>query len=189
MERPKDFYRILGVTPDADASAIKRAYRRLTRQLGPKGGAGADLAELQQAYETLSDAESRRRYDESRQAPATDWPEASAWSLVRGPVGRDLLRPSRPATLAGELVLSPREAQVGGLFPVEVPVVKACSACKGTGGQAFDCGACQGEGKVHQRMPVPLQVPSRVRPGTVFQVFSDGSEIQTILLTVHVRSA
>ena len=189
MERPKDFYRILGVTPDASVSAIKRAYRRLARQLSPQGGGAADLADLQQAYETLSDAERRRHYDESRQAPDSDWPEASAWSLVRGPVGRDLLRPARPATLAGELVLSPREAQAGGLFPVEVPVVKACTACKGTGGQAFDCLPCQGEGKVHQRMPVPLQVPSRVRPGTVFQVFSDGSEIQTILLTVHVRSA
>ena len=66
MERPKDYYALLGVPRDASPAAIKRAYRRLTTKQGPAGATvleGDTLAELQAAYETLTDAERRRRYD------------------------------------------------------------------------------------------------------------------------------
>ena len=74
MEKPKDYYQLLGVARDASASAIRRAFQRLTRRLEPEHGE-AGIAELQAAYETLSDAERRRRYDDelgSRSSPL-DW--------------------------------------------------------------------------------------------------------------------
>lgn len=186
MQNLKDYYRILGVTRDASAAAIKRAYRRLSQKLVPNpSGALEDLAELQQAYETLSDAERRRRYDESLSDP---WRDLPAWALVRAPAVGELRRPSTPGTLAGEIVLTPKEARLGGLLPLDMPLVTACPACKGTGGPAFDCSQCYGEGKLQHRLPVPVRMPAGVRPGTVFQVFADDSEIQTILLTVHVRA-
>jgi len=179
MDKPKDFYSILGVAPDAPISAIRQAYRRLARRLDPQVSADVKLA-----YETLSDVERRQRYDELLRQPQ----HAPAWSLVRGPVATDLRRPVTPGTLAGEIVLTPSEARQGTVLSLDMPLVTACPSCKGTGGSAFDCAECQGEGKLQHRLPVPVRIVPGVKPGTVFQVFADESEIQTILLTVHIRS-
>jgi curved DNA-binding protein len=63
----KDFYKILGVARDADADAIKKAYRRLARKYHPDVSKESDaeerFKELQQAYEVLSDPEKRQAYD------------------------------------------------------------------------------------------------------------------------------
>ena len=62
----KDFYAILGVPPDADAAAIKKAYRKLARKLHPDHNAGDAAAEqrfkeIGEAYAVLSDPEQRQR--------------------------------------------------------------------------------------------------------------------------------
>lgn len=60
----KDLYSILGVARDAGADDIKRAYRRLAMKHHPdRGGDQAQMQEVQQAYDTLSDPQRRRAYD------------------------------------------------------------------------------------------------------------------------------
>jgi molecular chaperone DnaJ len=67
----KDFYAILGVPSDADAAAIKKAYRKLARKLHPDQNPGDDAAEkrfkeIGEAYAVLSVPEERKQYDAIR---------------------------------------------------------------------------------------------------------------------------
>tara|TARA_R110002073_G_scaffold20355_7_gene73056 strand:+ start:8649 stop:9593 length:945 start_codon:yes stop_codon:yes gene_type:complete len=66
----KDYYQILGVTPDADDKAIKTAYRKLARKyhpdVNPDEGAEEKFKEVAEAYEALKDAGRRAEYDELR---------------------------------------------------------------------------------------------------------------------------
>jgi curved DNA-binding protein len=62
-----DYYEVLGVTRDADHDAVRRAYRKLARQYHPDLNSDSDaeerFKEIGEAYEVLSDAEKRERYD------------------------------------------------------------------------------------------------------------------------------
>jgi molecular chaperone DnaJ len=67
----KDYYAALGVPKDADAAAIKKAYRQLARDLHPDKNPGNDAAEtrfkeVSEAYDVLSDPKRRGEYDEAR---------------------------------------------------------------------------------------------------------------------------
>lgn len=190
MEKRKDYYRILGVSRDATTAAIKRAYRRLAKQLHPDRALhmeGEAFQDLQAAYETLADAERRRRYDESLGESERDRFHPLAWSFVRSPAAGDLRRPVRPGSLSGEILLSSMEAAAGGVLPLDVPLNTSCPACEGTGGFVFDCDRCGGEGKVERRFPIPLRIPPGVRDGTVFQVAVDEPGVLSVFLTVHIR--
>ena len=64
----KDFYATLGVPKNADAAAIKKAYRKLARALHPDhnpddAASEARFKEVGEAYAVLSDPEQRRQYD------------------------------------------------------------------------------------------------------------------------------
>jgi curved DNA-binding protein len=62
-----DYYEVLGVPRDADPDTIRRAYRKLARKYHPDlnsdGDAEERFKELGEAYEVLSDADKRARYD------------------------------------------------------------------------------------------------------------------------------
>ena len=67
----RDFYEVLGVSTNADERAIKKAYRRLAREYHPDKHPPADkermeakFIELANAYDVLSDADKRQRYDD-----------------------------------------------------------------------------------------------------------------------------
>ncbi|NEP63826.1 MAG: J domain-containing protein [Symploca sp. SIO2G7] len=71
MQNFRDYYEILGIIPGADSQIIKQAYRRLARQFHPDLNPGNQEAEerfksLGEAYEILSDASRKSRYDNYR---------------------------------------------------------------------------------------------------------------------------
>lgn len=74
MAQPADLYAVLGVPDNADADAIKKAFRDLAKKHHPDANPGnkkseEKFKEASQAYEILSDPEKRRRYDAMRQSP------------------------------------------------------------------------------------------------------------------------
>lgn len=192
MEKRKagDYYLILGVDRDATPATIRRAYKRLAKKYQPESKAAEPTVEafreVQIAYETLVDAERRRRYDETlREQEKLGDP--LGWSLLRSPVLGELRRPVQPGTLSGEIVLTAHEAAIGGVLPLDIPLESSCPSCDGTGGPLFDCDRCGGEGAIERRFPVPIRIPPHVKEGTVFQVSVDDPGVLSILLTVHIR--
>lgn len=69
----KDYYKILGVSPQADDREIKAAYRKLAKKYHPDV-VGEDqekrriMYEIQEAYEIIGDAEKRREYHKKQTA-------------------------------------------------------------------------------------------------------------------------
>jgi curved DNA-binding protein len=93
MAEPRDFYEVLGVSRTATADEIQRAYRKLARQYHPdvnKDPAAEDrFKEVAEAYDVLSDPDTRKRYDafgpDFRQVPEGVDPET--WARARAGAG------------------------------------------------------------------------------------------------------
>lgn len=67
----KDYYEILGVAPNAEKKVIQQTFRQLARKLHPDVNPGNKEAEerfktINEAYQVLSDAKQRKKYDELR---------------------------------------------------------------------------------------------------------------------------
>src|SRR5487761_2379264 len=63
-----DYYKVLGVSADADDKQITRAYRKLAKQIHPDANPGSEerFKEICAAYDVLGDADKRKEYDEVR---------------------------------------------------------------------------------------------------------------------------
>ena len=96
----KDYYSTLGVPPNADAKAIRQAFRQLARKVHPDVNPGNKDAEekfktINEAYQVLSDAEQRKKYDQLR-AEYLEWQQTGGsqpdfdwqnWSASRAGTG------------------------------------------------------------------------------------------------------
>ena len=173
MATKRDYYEILGVSRGASEAEIKKAYRRLAHDHHPDvnahdTGAEERFKELTEAYEVLSNPESRRAYDTyGHQVPrgATGgYPGGDPFggfqdifeaffgdrgfggsffgtSAARGP--------SRGSDAEVEVEVSLREAAYGADREVNVQTVKNCSVCDGVGGtESHACTTCGGAGVV-----------------------------------------
>lgn len=199
----RDYYDVLGVSPDAGADEIKRAYRQLARRYHPDisgddRGAGAFL-EVSRAYEVLGDPERRRSYDASRVSMppvraewladevAIDFPSVSS-VLDRM---RHAFFGQHPITSrSAEIVLSPREAFYGTHVPLDVPLRRTCSRCGGRGEVWGDwCVACAGEGEVAAAHELRVRIPSGVRDGARFRfsVTPPGAPMTIVDVRVSIR--
>lgn len=212
----KNYYILLGVDRGADAAKIKHAYRRIAKQLHPdRSDPSADaerFMEAKEAYDTLVDAERRRRYDdelarresspgiarvplivrdrsrlyrefERREALVDDVFEG--W--VPGFYGHSR-RGGFEKDLYLEVVLSSREAHEGGLFPIRFPVVEPCPQCRRTGAlDEFFCPVCAGRGVVSTEREFSLSIPPRTAGGTAVSLSLEDIGLKDVQLHVALH--
>ncbi|GLX06318.1 MULTISPECIES: molecular chaperone DnaJ [Microbispora] len=168
-----DYYATLGVRRDASQEEIKKAYRRLARELHPDVNPDPEtqerFKEINQAYEVLSDAGKRRMYDMGADPfggggagpgaggfgagfPFSDIMDAFFGSAgaARGP--RSRARRGRNATIRVELDLS--ETAFGTTREIVVDTAVVCEVCQGSGAASGThpdtCDMCHGRGEVSQ---------------------------------------
>ena len=169
------YYELLGVSHDASSDEIKKAYRRLARELHPDTNpdptATERFKEINTAYETLSDPDRRQRYD----LYGTDGPGAGQgfdpfgsggglgdiFDVVFGggnsPFGQRTRGPSGPprgADMEVAVDLEFEEAVFGVSHDLSIRVPVTCSTCSGSGAKAGTspsvCEQCGGAGQVRR---------------------------------------
>jgi molecular chaperone DnaJ len=167
-----DYYELLEVARDAPADEIKRAYRRLARQLhpdtNPDPSASDRFKQIAQAYEVLSDPEKRQQYDRfgadgvnAGGAPGFGGGGINdifdAFFGGASPFGGGARRPSGPprgADLEVVVDLPFEDAVFGARQSVEVRTAIACDTCQATGAkpgtQPITCLECAGVGQVQR---------------------------------------
>jgi molecular chaperone DnaJ len=164
----QDPYEILGVSRDADADEIKKAYRRLARQLhpdvNPDPSTQERFKEVSAAYEVLSDPEKRRMYDlggdpfgRGGAGQGAGFSFTDIMDAFFGGAGATQGRGPRPRTRRGQdalvrLEVELAEAAFGITRELKVDTAVLCTVCHGSGAaegsHPVTCETCHGRGEV-----------------------------------------
>ena len=145
-------YETLGISNDASADEIKRAYRKLVMKHHPDKGGNADTFKtIGQAYEVLNDPERKARYDQF----GTDEPQhqqqgpdiSQVFSQMFGGGGfPGMGQQQRTMERHHTIDLTLEQVYTGVDKTIKVPIVKPCAMC------AMTCHRCQGRGMMVQEM-------------------------------------
>ena len=155
-----DYYAILQVPREASEDDIRSAYRKLARQYHPDVNKAEDahvrFKEVTEAYEVLSDAQRRQRYDMFGSADG-----ASGFGIDElfntffgGEMRRRERGPMRGADLRLQIEIELIDAVRGGERAIKVPRLETCEHCGGDGAEpgstVTTCATCGGKGEVRQ---------------------------------------
>lgn len=176
-ESKRDYYEVLGVDKSASADDIKKAYRKLAMKYHPDRNPGDKSAEekfkeVGEAYEVLSDADKRSRYDSYGFAGVDPNFNPNAGGGFGGGFGGagfdfgDIFgdffgggassrsasqnAPRRGENVMARLELTFEEAAFGCEKEVSAPRIENCPTCHGTGsadGKIETCSRCHGTGQ------------------------------------------
>jgi curved DNA-binding protein len=143
MAKKKDYYRTLGIKPDADLKTIKSAYRKLAKEYHPDRHVGGKsktweekFKKVQEAYEILRDAEKREQYDNQQMLQTVpSYPvydsrdetfEVFPFDFFAAEWDDDLIAENFSMSHFAhtedlEIVLTASEAKEGGILPIDLP--------------------------------------------------------------------
>jgi molecular chaperone DnaJ len=166
----RDYYEVLGVDRDAGQTEIKKAFRRLARELHPDVSEAPDaeerFKEAVEAYEVLSKRETRELYDRFGHAGLrsggfrpTTFDFGSLADIFSAFFGDDLISQAmggraRGPDIAADVEIALAEAATGTKRDVPFTVAVPCGRCEATGVEpgtdVTTCPTCQGHGRLQQ---------------------------------------
>ena len=164
-----DHYEVLGVSRDASEDEIKKAYRRLARQLHRHVNPSEEAAErfklVTHAYDVLSDADSRRRYDMGGDQNGNGGfggfgGFGDIFETFFGGGGARAARPrsrrERGQDALVRVTLDLADVVFGVHRDIEVDTAVLCETCQGSccaeGTSPVTCDICGGSGHVQQQV-------------------------------------
>ncbi|MFI3314010.1 MAG: molecular chaperone DnaJ, partial [Eubacteriales bacterium] len=186
MADKRDYYEVLGVEKNASDSEIKKAYRKKAMKYHPDQNPGDKVAEenfkeVNEAYEMLSDADKKARYDQYGFAGVDpNYGGGGGYGgggfgggfegfgdifgdLFGGAFGGGASRrnaPQRGATIEARVELTFEEAAFGVEREITVGVIETCASCGGSGAKAGTtadtCSYCRGAGTVRTNQQTPF---------------------------------
>ncbi len=178
MSKP-DYYEVLGVGRNASQDEIKAAFRRLARQYHPDVNKDDPQAEerfklINEAYQVLSDPESRAVYDRFGHAGAPSAPTADPFGVAENLFqmffggGVATRGPIDGADRRADLTITLEQVLHGATLTVEVERLRLCARCKGVGAEPGTtperCPNCAGSGRVRFTQTTILGTVTRVVP-------------------------
>lgn len=197
----KDYYEILGVDKNATSEEIKKAYRSLAKKYHPdlnpnNSEAEHNFKEANSAYEILSDADKRSKYDRFGHAGVDPQSGSQGFGGGFGDIFDDIFDifgggfgggasqrrtgPARGADLRYDLTIDFQEAVFGIEKEIKIRRTENCSTCSGTGAKPgtskVTCSKCHGKGQVQYAQQTPLG--QFVRVGTCDVCGGSGSIIK-----------
>ena len=162
----KDYYEVLGISHDASTGEIKKAFRKLAFECHPdrnhEDGAAERFKEINEAYEVLSDAHKRARYDRwdhfgyGRAFNGFDDFMSGLGDVFEtffgGTTATRTRVPRQGADLSCKVSISFEQAAFGCEKEIEIERTEGCFRCRGVGAepgsQLSECPACGGTGEV-----------------------------------------
>ncbi len=177
-DNKRDYYEVLGVQKQATSDEIKKAYRVLAKKYHPDMNPGNKEAEVKfkevnEAYEVLSDADKRQKYDQYGHAAfdpsmgggsgfggfgggfGAEFDFGDIFSSFFGGGGSSRSRANAPIDgddIATRITISFEEAVFGCKKEISFQRIEACSDCSGSGAEkgtkAETCSNCRGTGRV-----------------------------------------
>ncbi len=175
----RDYYDVLGVDKGAENNDIKRAYRKLAMKFHPDRNpddekAAESFREVTEAYEVLSDADKRARYDQYGHAGVDDQMGGFGSGGFQGSHayqdfgdlfgsmfgdafggGGAAQANNQGSDLRYNLSITLEEAAVGKEVELEIPKHESCGTCSGSGARPgtnpVPCSTCGGHGQVQMQ--------------------------------------
>lgn len=181
----RDYYEILGISKNADAKEIKKAYRQMAMKYHPDKNSSKDaedkFKEINEAHEHLSDPERRRRYDSFghndnafNQGAAGGFAQTGFGDIFNdifggsfNPFGganhskrRNRNSKTRGGNLQAKIEISFLDSVLGKEFSEKLTKYETCSQCEGSGAHSKmdvkNCDSCDGSGEQTRRIQTPF---------------------------------
>lgn len=182
MVKETKFYDLLGVSPSADDSSLKKAYRKLAMKYHPdkNPNAGDKFKEISNAYEILSNPDKRAIYDQGGEQAIKEGGSGGGGGGFHSPMdvfdmffggsdpfGRSRRGPRRTKNIVHQLSVSLEDMYNGTIRKLALQKNVICDTCDGVGGKAGcfqKCQNCRGSG-----MQIRIQ---QIGPGMMQQIQS-----------------
>ncbi len=184
MANKRDYYDVLGVDKNASQSEIKKAYRKLAKKYHPdvsdEENAKEKFQEASEAYEVLSDEETRAKYDKYGHAGINQdqagfngqggFGDFGSFDDIfdmffgggrsRGSSRSRRNRAQKGSDLRYNLEIDFEEAAFGTEKTITIPKTETCETCNGRGAESESdmetCARCNGSGELRFKQNTPF---------------------------------